>query len=100
MGYQFIDRDTTSLIARFGAGVSHEIGGPDDAYVPELVYGLDFDHQFSDRQKLTLTADYTPDVTAIGAAIKHVLFVLVGPRRERQRGLVEIERLGGQQVAR
>ena len=66
LGYGLLKTDTTSLLGRLGGGFSHEIGGPDDSYVPELVFGLDFEHQLSKRQKLTATVDYTPDVTDFG----------------------------------
>jgi len=58
-----IKSDLTSLSARFGGGFSREIGIPEEYYVPELVFGADFEHQLSDRQKLTAKCDYMPDVT-------------------------------------
>lgn len=61
LGYQFIDTDATKLNGRFGAGVSHEFGGPNDEWVPELVYGMDFERQLTERQKLALTVDYFPE---------------------------------------
>ena len=63
IGYQFIETDGTSLMARCGSGLSREIGGPDDSFVPELALGLDFDHQLTQRQKLSASAEYTPDLT-------------------------------------
>ena len=63
LGYQFIDTDKTSLMGRCGGGWSREVGGPDDEYVPEATFGSEFEHQFSPRQKLTATVDYTPDVS-------------------------------------
>jgi len=63
LGFQLIDWERTTLAVRFSGGFSHEIGGPDDAYVPELNYGLDFEHRISDRQKLAAQANYIPDVT-------------------------------------
>ena len=63
LGYQFIKTDSTSLAARFGGGFSHEIGGPDESYVPEAVYGLDFEHQLNKRQKLAAVVEYSPDVS-------------------------------------
>jgi len=65
LGYRFINTESTSFAGRVGGGVSHEIGGPDDSYVPEVVFGLDFEHRLNGRQKLTATGDYTPDVTAL-----------------------------------
>ncbi|MBC8355165.1 MAG: DUF481 domain-containing protein [Planctomycetes bacterium] len=61
VGYKFIDTETTKLKGRYGAGVSHEIGGPTDDWVAELVYGADFERQLTKRQKLSLTVDYFPE---------------------------------------
>jgi hypothetical protein len=47
VGYQFLDNDATSLMARLGSGVSNEIGGPDNSVVPEMTCGLEFEHQLS-----------------------------------------------------
>jgi putative salt-induced outer membrane protein YdiY len=63
LGYQFIDTDHTSFLGRLGGGWSREIGGPDDDYVPEAAFGMDFERQVTKRQKLAATVDYTPDVT-------------------------------------
>jgi len=67
VGYQFIDSEATTLAGRFGGGFSHEIGGPDDSYVPEAVFGLDFERRCGDRHKIGLTIDYAPDVTDFAA---------------------------------
>jgi len=66
VGYELIRSERTTLAARLGGGFSHEIGGPDDAYVPELAAGADWEHQLTSRQKLAATLDYTPDVTDWG----------------------------------
>jgi putative salt-induced outer membrane protein YdiY len=66
VGYHLMKTETTSLVARGGGGFSHEIGGADKSYVPEAVFGLDFEHQLNQRQKLTFSTEYTPDVTDIG----------------------------------
>ena len=63
MGHQLIKSESTSLAARVGSGFSREIGGPDESYVPEASFGLNFEHRLNQRQKLTASADYTPDVT-------------------------------------
>ncbi len=63
LGYRFIKTESTSLAARMGAGFSHEIDSPDERYVPEAVYGLDFEHRLNSRQKLTASTEYTPDMT-------------------------------------
>ena len=66
VGYQFIDNDATTLTGRFGSGVSHEIGGPEKSVVPELTWGLEFEHQLTERQKLRASTDFVPDVTDFG----------------------------------
>ncbi|MBP86434.1 MAG: mucin-like protein [Planctomycetaceae bacterium] len=61
IGYQWIKTETTSLNGRFGAGVSHEFGGPSDEWVPEAVYGFDYERKLTERQKLALKMDYFPE---------------------------------------
>jgi putative salt-induced outer membrane protein YdiY len=63
VGYQFLKTERTSLLGRAGGGWSREVGGPDDQYVPEAVFGADFKRQLSKRQKFTANIDYTPDVS-------------------------------------
>jgi putative salt-induced outer membrane protein YdiY len=63
VGRKFIDTKQPSFLGRFGAGAAREVGGPDDEYVPELNFGLDYSHKISDRQKLTATVEYMPNVT-------------------------------------
>ena len=61
LGYRFIDTDITKLKGRIGAGVSREYGGPNDDYVPEATFGLDFERKLTERQKFTTTMDYFPE---------------------------------------
>ena len=61
IGYQFVDWEFTSLIGRFGAGTSREFGGPDNRWVPEALFGLEWDHAINERQKLYAKVDYFPD---------------------------------------
>ena len=63
LGYRLIKTDATSLLGRLGGGFSHEIGGPDDSYVPEAAFGLDLERQLTKRQKLAASVDYSPNVT-------------------------------------
>jgi len=66
VGRQLYDNDFTSLTARLGTGVSHEVGGPNEDYVPEAVFGLDFERRLGKRQKIRITMDYMPDITEFG----------------------------------
>jgi putative salt-induced outer membrane protein YdiY len=60
LGYALIQTDTIDLAGRFGAGGSREFGGDTDGWVAEAVFGADYEHKISDKQKLTLTSDYYP----------------------------------------
>jgi hypothetical protein len=63
VGYHLVKADDGKLIMRFGSGVSREVGGPEDDYVPEAVYGLEFDRRITRRQKFYGTIEYFPDWT-------------------------------------
>lgn len=60
VGYKFIRTDTVTLSGRLGAGASHEIHSPDNRWLPEAVFGADYEWKISDRQKVELQADYFP----------------------------------------
>ena len=60
IGYVLIDTPRTKFKPRFGAGVSREIGGIDDEYKPEAVFGFDFAHDLSERSKLAAVFDFFP----------------------------------------
>jgi putative salt-induced outer membrane protein YdiY len=63
LGYRLVRSDLMSLIGRFGGGTTREIGGPDDRFIPEAVFGLEGELKISKRQKLCASAEYRPDVT-------------------------------------
>ena len=63
VGYQFIKTDAASLIGRIGSGASTEIGAVDEKWVPEAVFGTEYEHQLSKRQKVSLKVDYFPEWT-------------------------------------
>ncbi len=67
LGYRFIKTEQTSLIGRFGGGASHEIGGPDGRWVPEMVFAADLEHQLTERQKIIASVDYYPEITDFAA---------------------------------
>ncbi len=60
LGYYWIKDDKGLLITRFGSGVSKEIGAPDDAWVPEAVFGVEAERQLTERQKIKGKIDYFP----------------------------------------
>lgn len=61
-GYEFINREKTTLIGRAGIGGSQEIGGPDEGFTPEALLGADFSHQLTERQKITASTDLFPSL--------------------------------------
>lgn len=61
MGYNFIKTDALTLTGRFGAGASREFGGPDNRWVPEALFGADYEHQVNARNKLIAKVDYFPE---------------------------------------
>jgi putative salt-induced outer membrane protein YdiY len=61
LGYSFFRTDDLTLTGRFGAGASHEFGGPDDVWVPEALFGSDYEHQINQRNKLIAKIDYFPE---------------------------------------
>lgn len=62
-GYQFIKNERSSLTGRIGAGATREIGGPNDKYIPDAVFGLEGQHKLNERQKIGASVEYRPDVT-------------------------------------
>lgn len=61
VGYRFVDEDWLELTGRFGAGTSREFGSPDDEWVPEAQFGIDYEQKLSETQKLTAGMDYYPE---------------------------------------
>lgn len=60
VGYDLVRTDEVTVRGRFGGGASREFGGPEDQTVPEAVYGADYEHELTKRQKLRIQADYYP----------------------------------------
>jgi putative salt-induced outer membrane protein YdiY len=63
LGYQLVKNDLSALIGRVGGGTTREIGGPDDTWIPEAVFGLEGEHKINKRQKLSASVEFRPDVT-------------------------------------
>jgi putative salt-induced outer membrane protein YdiY len=61
-GYAFIKNDTTLLKGRVGVGLTREVGGPDNDWIPEGDIGVDFTHKLSERTKIYFTGDYYPSL--------------------------------------
>jgi putative salt-induced outer membrane protein YdiY len=59
-GYHWIRNEDTTLVTRFGAGASKEIGAPDDAWKPEAVFGLDASRQINRYNKMKAKVDFFP----------------------------------------
>lgn len=61
LGYTLYRTDDLTLTTRFGAGASREFGGPADEWVPEALFGADYEHQVNKRNKLIAKIDYFPE---------------------------------------
>ena len=66
LGYAFIQDERTLLLGRAGIGIFREFGGDDNRWHPEGILGLDLEHKISDKQKVTATVEYLPDLLDIG----------------------------------
>lgn len=63
-GYEFIQTDTTTLIGRSGVSVSHEVGGPENAWNPEILFGGELKHRFNPTHSISAKVEYYPTITA------------------------------------
>lgn len=61
VAYRFIKSDNLNLKGRFGSGTSREFGGPQNQWVPEALFGGDYEHQLNKRNKWIARADYFPE---------------------------------------
>ncbi|GAB5404653.1 MAG: hypothetical protein Aurels2KO_28840 [Aureliella sp.] len=61
LSYAWFDTDDLTLKGRFGAGASREFGGPDNTWAPEALFGGDYEHQVTQRNKLIAKVDYFPE---------------------------------------
>lgn len=62
LSYTAIKDDTTLLKLRAGLGAAREIGGPRDEWIPEGLFGADFEYTFTERTKFVSAVDYFPDI--------------------------------------
>lgn len=61
-GYTVRDDELTLFKVRAGAGAVREIGGPQDRWVPEFVFGYDYKRKISDRSSIVSSLDFYPRV--------------------------------------
>ena len=62
LSYQFLEKEWISLAGRFGGGASREFGGPEEKWVAEAQFGIDFEQKISETQKFYAKTDYFPEV--------------------------------------
>jgi putative salt-induced outer membrane protein YdiY len=60
-GYHWFRTDESTIVTRFGAGASREIGAPDDSWTPEALFGVEAEQQITSQQKLKAKIDYFPN---------------------------------------
>lgn len=61
--YTFIRNDKTTLRGRVGAGVTREIGGSRNEYIPEALIGIDLTHKLTERQDIFFSSEYIPSLS-------------------------------------
>ena len=66
VGYRFFHEKELQLIGRVGGGMSREFGGPDDRWVPESLFGVEYSQQLSQTQKFYGKVDYFPEWDQVG----------------------------------
>ncbi|MFO0935188.1 MAG: DUF481 domain-containing protein [Gemmataceae bacterium] len=60
LGYTAVDDGQTLFKLRAGAGAVKRFGGPDDRWIPEALFGFDFNRKFTDTQSFISSLDYYP----------------------------------------
>ena len=66
VGYEFIQNELTTVLGRAGVSTSREVGGPDNQFNPELIFGGEFKHKFNPLHSISAKVDYFPNVTDWG----------------------------------
>ncbi len=58
VGYKFISNEKTTLTGRTGPAFTREFGGTDEDWHIEALIGADFEHKFTERQKVYTNAEF------------------------------------------
>lgn len=66
VGYEVFQDPAINLTTRCGAGASREFGGPDNQWVPEALFGFEYDQKATDTQKFFATFEYYPQLENFG----------------------------------
>jgi hypothetical protein len=66
VSYVVVSDEKTNFKVRGGFGVVREFGGSNDKWEPELDFGYDYNHKFTDRQSFISTLDYYPQIDNFG----------------------------------
>ncbi len=62
IGYIVRNDDTTLFKVRAGAGAVREIGGPQDRWVPEMVFGYDYRRKITEFSSIVSNLDFYPRI--------------------------------------
>ena len=62
IGYQIFKDPAVNLTTRVGGGASREFGGPDNEWVPEALFGFEYEQSVTDTQKFFAKLEYYPAV--------------------------------------
>ena len=66
LSFTAIKTENTLVKLRAGVGASREFGGPEDKWIPEAIFGGDWEQKITDKTKFVAGADYYPDVADWG----------------------------------
>lgn len=65
-GYELVTTERTFVLGRLGVGLTREIGGTENAIMPEGLLGLDVEHQLTERQRVFGSAEFLPKLDDVG----------------------------------
>jgi putative salt-induced outer membrane protein YdiY len=62
IGFQLLDDPIVHMTWRVGGGASREFGGPDSEWVPEALFGFEYDQHLTATQKIAAKLEYFPEL--------------------------------------
>lgn len=66
IGYQIFKDPAINLTTRAGGGASREFGGSDNEWVPEALFGFEYEQSVTDTQKFFANFEYYPEFADFG----------------------------------
>jgi len=66
VGFQMFKDPAVDLTVRAGGGASRELGGPDNEWTPEALFGFEYEQKVHDTQKFFANFEYYPQFSDFG----------------------------------